>query len=140
MNSLSSGLVMALIVTGAAAGLGQGCVPREVVTPEVPRGAVATPLPFGSEAKGRLAGKRDRYLVRVDDPGLVSLDISWNNQEALERIEWSAPPPAGVVVFDGRDKIELQRRLPVTPGFYYVEVVPWTGRGSYRILATFTKQ
>lgn len=117
-----------------------GCVPREVVTPDVGRGAVATPLPFGTEAKGRLAGTRDRYLVRVDDPGLVTLDISWNNQEAMERIEWSAPPPAGVIIMDGRDQLELQRRLPVTPGFYYVEIVPWTERGAYRILATFTKR
>ncbi len=116
------------------------CAPREVVTPEISRGAVATPLPFGTEAKGRLAGKRDRYLVRVDDPGVVSLDISWNNQEALERVEWSGPPPGGVVIIDGRDKLELQRRLPVTPGFYYIEVVPWEGRGAYRMLASFRKQ
>ena len=123
-----------LNIAMVAALLALGCVPRTVPDRE----PVAMPLPFGKQVEGQLNPNRSmRYLVRVDTPGMVTLRASWDPQEGMERIEWAAPPPLGVISFDARDAIQLERRIPVTPGFYYVEVVPWTREGSFRLVATF---
>jgi hypothetical protein len=115
-----------------------GCAPLEAVPV---RDVAAVPLPFGTQVSGRLTPEvRDRYLIRVDEPGLVTLILSWRQQESMARIEWSAPAPVGVVVFDARNRVEMERRIPATPGFYYVEIVPWTDEGSYRLQANFTGQ
>ncbi len=127
------------MIAVAALGLfAAGCAPLKAIPV---RDVVAVPLPFGKQVSGRLTPEaRVRYLIRVDEPGLVTLILSWRQQESMARIEWSAPAPMGVVVFDARNRVEMERRIPATPGFYYVEIVPWTDKGSYRLQANFSAQ
>lgn len=128
---------LVVIIASAVGGSWSGCVPAQVVDDPLNPQNVAKPLDFEDHVKGRLDRRRERYLVKVSKAGLLHVDLSWNDQEGLDRVQIQSAQTGDVETIDGRNLLEIERRLPVTPGFYYLELVPGERSMSYDLVVVF---
>lgn len=124
------GLLAALGLTLSA------CPPRNRPDDGPSATQAASPLEIETAVTGKLrpGGARDRYLVKVVDPGPLTVRMSWNDQDGLDRVLVQGGTLGEIMVLDGRERQEMVEVLDVGPGFYTLELVPGARAASYDLI------
>jgi hypothetical protein len=104
----------------------------------VERPRSATSIQLNSNVSDTLSLERHRYMVKVADEGTLSVDLSWNNQDGLDRIIFQGGRiPVRTILAQSRQKLSVNIR--VAPGFYSVELVPGEAETTYNLLVRLTR-
>lgn len=96
----------------------------------------ATSLRLGQRVTGQVRGpgsKHPRYLFKVLQPGLVSVALSWNHQEGMDRvlIQRGVSTPQEL---DCRERLKAEYRFQAEPGYHYLELIPGPEDASYDLV------
>lgn len=95
----------------------------------------------GQKVSGKLRANqssRERYLVKIPQKGLLSLRVSWTRQEGLDRVLLQRGQRGEVETLVARDLLKMEHRTAVSPGYYYVELVPGREATSYTLVVDFS--
>ena len=105
---------------------------------QIDRRPTAIALKLNEGVSDKLEEDRHRYLVKVLSEGSLKVDLSWNNQDGIDRVIFQGGRiPVRTMLARARQKLVMETR--VAPGFYYIELVPGDASTSYNLLVGLSR-
>ncbi len=129
------GVLLSVLVAVSCGCAGQGADEGSQTTS-------ATPLDLDEAVVADLGGGRSprhRYLVRIGAKGRLTLRMSWNDQEGVDRVLIQGGTITDAVVVDARNQLKIEPSLEIAPGYYYVEIIPGRVPVTYNLVALFVR-